>query len=935
MSEPEDPSIWTQILGSLKQQIQSIKKVTLKMAQGLQNKDERSALWSRIKARVASIPWESLFDQVKTWVVELWNRIRTFSWRKEEFQKIATRAKTFASEQLSEENQAKVKAKAKGLQDRARKLGSEMQPLGKQAGEKLRAGQAAVKEKLADISDKTGKNSSQETPHSYPDSEGVFARILSRLTSLRWVQYLVDRWMSLPIWRSEKLFTRYVVPILAFSGILFFSAGLLLYGYVRSTISKAREDIRKEASQSLLAGTYEKYLGDVMEKSEILETIVSNNVTKTAIVADAPTFQDLNIQKMEEFSRSLIRKDSNLLNVVVLTNEETKRNIRTRRIGDTTRFLFTCCELPENRTVGFREIDEKSWLAEINKRKSAVSDLYLNPANGEKYFYHAKNIEDVSGNQRGAVLLRYNLNSAVRTLQRTPQTGSYYLIANDSLVVATSADTTFPNVEVLAAPGSRGGAPLDYVVAVIDLIRTSSSAEQAINRMTSKAFISDPRLFQYQFRNIIKDPLTAQAEPDSLGQRPWLTEAQAQSILALSFGQLLGLKQSVVATEGTSTTLSVEDGQVLALAYLDSIKQVGTGIIRDEGYLLTFATNKYGWTLINQSSNDEYLAAVVAKDSFILDRFSTASSGIFWFIFLSGIFFLLVFLVLVSGLMNRFIQPIRALTSQLRSRSASAGKKEKIQLEPQDELGYLGDSFDALSEELEEYIHRLEVSNRDLDQYAQLIAHDLKQPLRTIRSFFQLLLKKNSTAFDESSQQYVDFIISSTDRMDLMIKQMLEYASLSGALEEGEVKIIKLDEQVESARHNLHEMIKETGAVIQVSELPSLSGRERMIHTVFQNLIENALKYHRAGVPPVVNISAEQRSEGWVISVKDNGIGIEKQDQPSVFQMFARLQQSEGPSGTGIGLASCHKIIEHFGGKIWVESAGKDQGSTFFFLLPA
>lgn len=924
---------WKNILQVFKNQAIRLWDGAAGLISNLINSEKRKIYLRWLRRKFARIDWLAIIGKGKSFLSNLWNRTTALEVNKEEFRKLSDKARSLAEEKFSDENRERLKAKAKELKDKAQQLSEDASPLKKKAGERLRASKKFTSQRLSDLSDLVQQHQSrkkQSEPRSdQPVHAGFTERWVQWIGEHSWVKSLTDKWLGLPIWKSEKLLTQYLIPILAFSSIFLVLGGISLYSYIAVNISDTREEIKEEATSSLLKNIYSLYHQDVVEKSASLEQLVLDNITKTAIVADAPTFKDLNIQKMEEFSRSLLRKDSNLLNVVVLAPEETKKLIRTRRIGDTTRFLFTCCEIPDDRAISYPEITEKSWLTEINKRKSAVSDLYVNPKNGERYFYHARTIEDIRQQQIGAVLLRYNLNFAVRVLRKSPQLGLNFLIANDSVIVATSQDTIYPALQV--SQFSNEVKPPDYVVSVINLIRSAATEEEAISLLMEARFIQDPIRFQQEFSPIIKEPLERIIPEDTLQSPTWLNETQAKAILNLSFGQLLGLKRALNQEGEQRTELSVLEGQLLVEAYQDSIRKIGTGIIKDDAYLLVFSTNQFGWTLVNQTYNAEYLAPVLAKESFILDRFSDVVGNISWFLFFTGLFSITIFLIMVSGLLQRVINPISSLAEEIAQKGERLGISRPTPNQA-DEIGSLGQSFTSLTEELEEYIQQLEVSNRDLEQYAHLVAHDLKQPIRTIRGFLQLLLKKNPEKFDKTSQEYIQFILGGTERMDTLIRQILEYASITKSLNDAQSSEVELTELIENVTNNLRVLISESNATIVVEDMPKVTAPPQLLQTVLQNLIENAIKYQVPERNPEVILSSQRQDNGWVFAVADNGKGITKDNQKAVFEMFNRIDPDDQKGGTGIGLASCKKILTYLGGKIWVESEGA--GSTFFFFIP-
>lgn len=237
----------------------------------------------------------------------------------------------------------------------------------------------------------------------------------------------------------------------------------------------------------------------------------------------------------------------------------------------------------------------------------------------------------------------------------------------------------------------------------------------------------------------------------------------------------------------------------------------------------------------------------------------------------------------------------------------------------------------AAREELAETADELARSNRDLEQFAYVASHDLQEPLRKVISFTQLLQQRYGDQLDERADQYIAFAVDGARRMQTLINDLLSFSRvgrLSGAFEP-----VPLERCARRAIENLSERIEETGATVEVGELPVVEGEPNLLTAVFQNLIGNAIKFSRPGVAPVVAVHAADRGEHWEVSVADNGIGIEPEHADRVFVIFQRLHAKEAYTGTGIGLALCRRIVEHHDGEIWIDPA-TGEGTTIRFTLP-
>lgn len=224
-------------------------------------------------------------------------------------------------------------------------------------------------------------------------------------------------------------------------------------------------------------------------------------------------------------------------------------------------------------------------------------------------------------------------------------------------------------------------------------------------------------------------------------------------------------------------------------------------------------------------------------------------------------------------------------------------------------------------------------ANDDLNQFAYSASHDLKEPLRMVTVYSQLLERRYGSMLDQEAAQYLNYAIQGAKRMELLIRDLLAYTqAITGEPEEA--MPVHAGEVFRRATENLKSIIEETQATVEVGTLPVLLVKEVHLLQLFQNLIGNAVKY-RSQARPRLHLSAEQHDGMWELCLQDNGIGIDPRYAQQIFGLFKRLHGAESDyEGTGIGLAICQKIVERYGGRIWVESKGPGHGCTFCFTLP-
>jgi two-component system sensor kinase FixL len=220
-------------------------------------------------------------------------------------------------------------------------------------------------------------------------------------------------------------------------------------------------------------------------------------------------------------------------------------------------------------------------------------------------------------------------------------------------------------------------------------------------------------------------------------------------------------------------------------------------------------------------------------------------------------------------------------------------------------------------------------SNVELERFAYVASHDLQEPMRTVRSFAQLLQRRCAVQLSADAAEYLQFITDGVSRMQTLINDLLTYSRVTS--QGGAFAPADCDRILRMVIDNLRASIEASGAEVTAGPLPTVVGDATQLGQVFQNLIVNAIKF-RGNRPPRVRVSASERPGEWVFSVADNGIGIGAEYFDRIFIIFQRLHTIEEYGGTGIGLAVCKKIVERHGGRIWVESK-VGEGSTFHFSI--
>ncbi len=242
------------------------------------------------------------------------------------------------------------------------------------------------------------------------------------------------------------------------------------------------------------------------------------------------------------------------------------------------------------------------------------------------------------------------------------------------------------------------------------------------------------------------------------------------------------------------------------------------------------------------------------------------------------------------------------------------------------------DLLNSKNDEINVTNKRLEVSNQNLTQFAYVASHDLKEPLRMIHSYTSLLKRKYGSSFDDTGHEFMYYITDAVGRMQTLLDDLLDFSRADGSV--GDADLINVNDATDIVNANLRHRFEEDNSVLIIHKenMPIVRAHRTQLVQLFQNLVSNGLKF-KADRDPVVEVDCRKENDKYIFSVKDNGIGISKKNQARVFEMFGRLHTKEEYEGTGIGLATCERIVNSLGGEIWLTSE-EGVGTTFLFSLP-
>jgi len=235
-----------------------------------------------------------------------------------------------------------------------------------------------------------------------------------------------------------------------------------------------------------------------------------------------------------------------------------------------------------------------------------------------------------------------------------------------------------------------------------------------------------------------------------------------------------------------------------------------------------------------------------------------------------------------------------------------------------------------LEKKVQQRTAELESKNRELEQFAYVASHDLREPLTTTSGFIELFRKKYKGNLDEDADKMIAYILQANERMKVLIQDLLDYSRIG---RKTELKLVDCNIILKDVLADLDNAIQKFHANVDIHRLPVINAYPTELKLLFQNLISNSIKFRKPHEAPLVNVGAERKNGLWEFSVRDNGIGIDEKHRDRIFVIFQRLHTRSEYEGSGIGLAHCKKIVELHGGKIWVESE-RGKGSTFYFSIP-
>ncbi|MBI5917739.1 MAG: hypothetical protein HY842_20400 [Bacteroidetes bacterium] len=360
-------------------------------------------------------------------------------------------------------------------------------------------------------------------------------------------------------------------------------------------------------------------------------------------------------------------------------------------------------------------------------------------------------------------------------------------------------------------------------------------------------------------------------------------------------------------------------GFCLFLIFLESVFK--TGGLYSDNLLWMMATPLIALLFANTQSGMIWLGTLIGVTIFffVLDvqnpgfyrNQTTSLDAAYYFITYTGLFIMVVGIVLIFATgQSMIIKALDEKQKELTRQKAELARQTQALLEAEE---------------------KLKAINIELEQFAYSASHDLKEPLRMIGSYTQLIKRKLAPHIEGSTEEYMGFVTDGVARMEKMLNDLLEYSRLGRNSEQ--MKEVDLNETLLTVMKNLMAAMRDTDTAIFANGLPMLKSSATEMMRLFQNLIANSIKFRNGDRTPVIDITCQTDGEAHRFRFMDNGIGIPDEHRQSVFNIFERLHSNQKYEGSGIGLATCKKIVNSLGGTIWVEP-GENHGTAFVFTIP-
>ncbi|MFI0366339.1 ATP-binding protein [Actinomadura sp. 1N219] len=464
-------------------------------------------------------------------------------------------------------------------------------------------------------------------------------------------------------------------------------------------------------------------------------------------------------------------------------------------------------------------------------------------------------------------------------------------------------------------------------------------------------------LEQFQLSSAVSAQDTAIREYAMDGGRGWLTEYRAAVAQeAASAARMRRLLEGVPGSENVVHLLdtATADSRAWRTAFADRVAAGpgGRGLEPDQSRLSR--------RLLSQARGDmtPLQAGLTRLHDRAADRLRSRATTAMWSIGAALALVVLAALALTVLIRRTVLTPVSTLTGRVRA-VAQGDFGYPLDVPGPSEINELTAIIDAMrhriidewratveqTRRLDEQAEELRRSNAELEQFAYVASHDLQEPLRKVASFCQMLERRYGDQLDERGRRYIEFAVDGAKRMQALINDLLSF-SRAGRLTDLE-ESVDLNDAAQRALDNLAALREETGARVDVGDLPSVPGDRTQLVQLFQNLVGNAIKFRRPDEPPRITVDARRAGGEWEFRCADNGIGIEPRHADRIFLIFQRLHPRDEYTGTGIGLALCKKIVEYHGGRIWLDTAAPGTaapgtaaapgapGTTIHWTLPA
>ncbi len=725
----------------------------------------------------------------------------------------------------------------------------------------------------------------------------------------------------------KTIYKKYLAPLLAITLMALILAALLISFIVNKNMNSTRDDVKGHDYQSIMADKKFKHELFTRTASDKINAKVESVISDLQFLSSHPAIKNYDLRQLPKLI-NLVESDHPYLKEFKLIS---KSNVA----------LYTHCQTKNYYEIEKGFLNKESLYAKSDWKEIYISSPVVDIISQAKYINIYTPVRNDQGEILGDIGIRYDLEFLKeKTIDIDPKEWGKMYVLNDKN-------------ETLVGVGLENINEEPYN-------RLSSQDKKRIKENRSGYYMDD-KLFSFHKNSF--GWTTVMETPEKVYMKP-IVERMSQ--LQNQFGEskkgtflfMIGTILCIICfcvyigtkvAEGVTrpinnlldATTKVQEGDLDVVIEVESQDELGQ--LAQSFNTMTESVSDFQEKLIAEKGNVEEKTLELEKANSILENQKKLLEDQARELSIKNLDLEKngSLLLKSNSQLSKQKDILIHQKSQLETHQLTLEQQKALLESQKQQLEEQTDVLHQQKMELAQHKQKLEIqakklleSNNALSHYARTVSHDLKEPLRMVNSYVNLL-KQNylNKELDQEGEQYMTYTLEGTKRMGRIIDDLLHFASFDVNVERQLFEEIDLNDALIGAKHNLRVLVEESKAKINCVELPKVKGKFTFMMQVFQNLLSNSMRYRKESESIVIDINAIQKEGFWMIEVKDNGEGIDSQHLENIFLAFKRFNNKYRSDGSGIGLAIVRKIIHHHGGRIWAKSK-KGIGTNFYFTLP-